>query len=101
MSNGHVDPAQLHIDANKITWGDLKKLRKLERSDPDAALDFGDELIERAVGCPIDDLPAGDVLRLQREWQERLRESMSGAGGASAAPSLAASGVAESSTTAT
>jgi hypothetical protein len=98
MTNGHAD--EIELDESVIVWRDIRQLRKLT-PDSDEALDFFESLLERAIGRSIGDLPAGTVAALMRKLNARMSESLSGAGGASAAPSLAASGVAESSTTAT
>ena len=101
MSNGAVETAsEIELHVERLTYGDLRKLRKLQANDPEAAEDYFDELVGRVVDGGIDDLPFLEAKAVLDRLGTLLREGMAGKD-QPAAPSLPGSGVAGSNTTAT
>ena len=98
MSNGATETAGVELRMDRITFGQIRKLRKLQSADPGAAEEYANELLDLAVPG-LDDLPVLDALDAIRRFNLVMQEGMQGKD-QPPAPSLPASGAGESATTA-
>lgn len=99
MTNGNGNGPGYAFQLDRLTYGDLRRLRKIDQSKPQD-LEFFDELLDRGIVGGVDDIPISDVGNVIRALVRAMNEAMSGSG-QPAAPSYAASGAAELSTTVT
>ena len=76
MSNGNGHQIELQMD--NLTYGQIRKLRKLAQTDRLAAADYGDELLQQVMPVPIDDLPVLQALELIHRFQTIMEEGMAG-----------------------
>jgi hypothetical protein len=71
VTNGHAPPTDIEFQLSRLTYGHLKKLRKLQGT-PEAE-DYFDEILDLVVPGGIDDLPfleaRGVIDRLMKELQ--------------------------------
>jgi hypothetical protein len=79
MTNGSVETAtEIELDVSQLTYGMLRKLRKLQASNPEAAEDYFDELVALVVPGGIDDLPFLEAKAVLDRLGTLLREGMAG-----------------------
>jgi hypothetical protein len=73
--SGSGHEPDLNMDA--ISWGEIRKYQRLTRTDPDAAQDRFDELLERV--CPgINELPMLRAVTVIRRFNQAIEDGMSG-----------------------
>ena len=63
-----------------MTYGDLRKLRKLQATNPEAAEDYFDELVRGVVDGGIDDLPFLEAKAVLRPARHALTGGHGGKG---------------------
>lgn len=100
MTNGHmtdVAPAvSVAFDLSGLSYGDLRRLQTLDATSA-AGQAMLDTVLEKAVIGGLDAIPIVEITAVVKALMAKVTESMSGKNQL-AAPSLTASGAAESET---
>lgn len=77
MSNG--DTPGYHFQLEKLTYGDLRRLRTIDQGNA-ADLAFFDEVLDRAIVGGIDAVPLTEASTVIRALMRAMNEAMSPSG---------------------